>query len=317
MTPDLDVVAGVVQAAMGSPRRAVAVERLRGGTKKGVHRITLDDGSSAILYVWGATETYWPDDAASAAFTVADGIKPFAAAHSALTAAGVRVPAVHLLDASRTRYPSDVAVVEDVRGGTLEGLIERDPDAARGVVALLGGVLRLMREHRSTRFGALTAELRDPPAGAVVLDGLLRDITFAAAQVPPLRDAEARLVDVGHRLAAEIRPRDDVGLVHGELGPDHVLIDDSGRPVLIDIEGLTFFDVEREHVFLRLRFGEELYRLLAVDGLDPARLRLYRLAMHVSLVAGPLLLLRGGFPDRAFLEMLVRQHTAATLTFTR
>ncbi|MEU0751347.1 hypothetical protein ABZ476_33950, partial [Streptomyces albogriseolus] len=39
-------------------------------------------------------------------------------------------------------------------------------------------------------------------------------------------------------------PRTEHGLIHGELGPDHVLVDASGHPVLIDIEGAMFFDVE-------------------------------------------------------------------------
>jgi hypothetical protein len=59
-----------------------------------------------------------------------------------------------------------------------------------------------------------------------------------------------------------------------------------------------YFDPEWEHVFLRLRFGRD-YRFLGASGLDPDRLRLYQLAMHLSLVAGPLRLLDGDFPARA------------------
>ena len=67
--------------------------------------------------------------------------------------------------------------------------------------------------------------------------------------------------------------------------------------MIIDIEGLMYFDVEWEHVFLRLRFQDD-YRYLDQDGLDSGRLRLYALAMHLSLVAGPLRLLDGDFPHR-------------------
>jgi hypothetical protein len=101
-------------------------------------------------------------------------------------------------------------------------------------------------------------------------------------------------------LAAAVTPRSQHGLIHGELGPDHVLVDPDGQPVLIDIEGLMFFDVEWEHVFLRLRFGED-YELLERSDLDEQRLTLYMLAMRLSLVAGPLRLLDGDFPDREFM----------------
>jgi hypothetical protein len=86
--------------------------------------------------------------------------------------------------------------------------------------------------------------------------------------------------------------------------------------VLIDIEGLMFFDVEWEHVFLRLRFGEH-YRLLRADGLDEARLRFYRLALHLSLIAGPLRLLDGDFPDREPMLRIVEYNIGKALEFVR
>ncbi|MFF2063312.1 hypothetical protein ACFVWZ_16165 [Streptomyces sp. NPDC058200] len=67
------------------------------------------------------------------------------------------------------------------------------------------------------------------------------------------------------------------------------------------------FDVEWEHVFPRIRFGED-YPVLHRAGLDENRLRFYRLAMHLSLVAGPLRLLEADFPDRAFMRSVVEAH---------
>jgi hypothetical protein len=105
-------------------------------------------------------------------------------------------------------------------------------------------------------------------------------------------------------------------LVHGELGPDHVLINDRGDPVLIDIEGLMYFDPEWEHAFLRLRFGEH-YQWLRPGPLDEERVRLYSLAMHLSLVAGPLRLLEGDFPDREPMLAIVEHNINAALAFAR
>jgi hypothetical protein len=33
---------------------------LAGGSKKGVYRLTLDDGVTAVLYMWSEAENYWP-----------------------------------------------------------------------------------------------------------------------------------------------------------------------------------------------------------------------------------------------------------------
>ncbi|MGW1757875.1 hypothetical protein [Streptomyces mirabilis] len=114
-------------------------------------------------------------------------------------------------------------------------------------------------------------------------------------------------------LAETVRPRGRVGLVHGELGPDHVLVDEHGHPALIDIEGLLYFDAEWEHVFLRQRFQDD-YAALRAEGLDEDRLRLYRLAMHLSLVAGPLRLLDGDFPDPEFMRAIAEHSVGQTLT---
>jgi hypothetical protein len=81
-----------------------------------------------------------------------------------------------------------------------------------------------------------------------------------------------------------VLPRAEYGLIHGELGPDHVLIDDHGHPVIIDIEGVMFFDVEWEHVYL---------------------------------IAGPLRLLDGDFPDRVGMLEIAEYNTARALGFVR
>ncbi|MGC5004776.1 hypothetical protein [Streptomyces sp. DT203] len=107
-------------------------------------------------------------------------------------------------------------------------------------------------------------------------------------------------------------PRTQHGLIHGELGPDHVLVDASGHPVFIDIEGLMFFDVEWEHVFLQLPFGDQ-YPALSRPGLDPPRLDVYMLAMRLSLVAGPLRLLDGDFPHRTLMQEIAEHNAKEAL----
>jgi hypothetical protein len=75
-----------------------------------------------------------------------------------------------------------------------------------------------------------------------------------------------------------------------------------------------YFDTEWEHAFLRLRFGEH-YPLLARPGLDPGRLRFYRLALHLSLVAGPLRIAGTGHPDREWFRNLAEYHLRQALAF--
>ncbi|MGW1641198.1 phosphotransferase family protein [Streptomyces lavendulae] len=329
---DADVVRGAVRrehlaaaarAALGGGHRLDRVSRLRGGSKKGVYRLGFDDGSTAVAYVWDEAENFWPAARGGAADRLADPLAPasgidlFVAAHGRLEALGVRTPRLHLADRSGRWCPADVAVVEDVPGENLEALLDGDPRRAETALARLAELLDVLRGHSGPGFGRVallddggTAHGRS--CEALVLDRALADLAEAASRDARIARAAARLEDELRRLAAAVRPRAAYGLVHGELGPDHVLVDGDGQPVLIDIEGLMFFDVEWEHAFLRIRFAEH-YRRLNSAGLDERRLDLYALAMRLSLVAGPLRLLDGDFPDRGAMRAIAEHNLRRAL----
>lgn len=324
---DRDRLTAVVRDGLGSARRVDTVARLRGGTKKGVYRLTLDDGSTVVAYVWSPEENLWParsggrGDSVDDPFSDASGSHLFEAATTTLAAVGVRTPEVYLLDRGRSRYPADIALVEDFPGDNLERRLAADPATAARTVACLGEVLTVMHDHRADRFGKVAAvtgrshaPLPERSSVRVVLDRALADLAEAAGRDERIARDRVRLADLAYQLAEVVEPGTSYGLIHGELGPDHVLVDGDGAPVLIDIEGTMFFDVEWEHVFLRIRFGEH-YHLLHSDGLDERRLRFYQLAQHLSLIAGPLRLLDGDFPDRAFALAIAAHHTERALSF--
>ncbi|MCX4883356.1 phosphotransferase family protein [Streptomyces sp. NBC_00847] len=315
----LDDLAPLARAAAGPHRTLSGVTRLRGGTKKGVYRITLDDGSTAVAYVWSADEDYWdagPSDLRDP-LSHGTGLDLFTAAHDRLSAAGVRTPRLLYSDATRTHLPADAAVVEDVTGGSLAQALERHPDAARASLDLLAAQLAELHAHQGPTFGkvALVDNGGTPSARSCeqrVTDGALRDIDEIVVRDPRAAAAREQLTDTVRALMAAVRPRTRHALIHGELGPDHVLLTPDGHPALIDIEGLLYFDVEWEHVFLRIRFHEH-YEALRSPDLDEDRLRLYRLAMHLSLVAGPLRLLDGDFPDRAAFRAIAEHNLVRAL----
>jgi hypothetical protein len=298
--------AAVLRAAGLDDHRVAGVTRVRGGSKKGVYRLSRTDGSSVILYVWSGAEDYWPaapGEDATGVFGHASGIGLFERSAARLSAAGVRVPRVYLADRSRAVYPADIALVEDVRGGTLEELLAAGPRAAEPVMERLGGMLMSMWRQRSEHIGKAGADHADPGGQhgtrceQIVLGRALRQLDLAAERVPRIAAARSRLARLLRTMADAIEPRTEYALIHGELGPDHVLVNERREPVIIDIEGAMYFDAEWEHVFLRLRFGQA-YRWLRADGLDERRLRLYSLALDLSLIEGPLRLLDGDFPDR-------------------
>ncbi|GIF24423.1 hypothetical protein BJ973_007902 [Actinoplanes tereljensis] len=277
---------------------AVDLTRLAGGTKKGVYRVRLGDGGTVILYRWAAEENYWPpvgtvpDDP----FTGEAGIAEFAANHAALRDAGVRVPELLRLD-----HDGAFALVEDAGAESLERLMERDPAAAAAPLAELGAALRRMHAGVTAHYGPPTpAAGPQRPAEDMVVDRALGHLAAVADQDVRLTAERDRIEDHLRGLRAAVPPRREYALVHGELGPDHVLVNPAGEPVMIDFEGLIRFDAEWDHAWIEMRFGAD-YPRLDPGPLDPARFALYSYAQVLSLIEGPLRIAGTDFPDRQWM----------------
>lgn len=319
-----DQLTELVRVAFGPTHHLRTIARLRGGSKKGVYRLGFDDESTAVLYVWDTAENYWPEqpeglrENQTDPFADASGLNLFEASSTCLHTLGIRTPQVYFLDRSRSLFPAEIALIEDVRGGTLESRMQQDPQGAEAILDRLGAALQTMHQHQDERIGKLalvdSGEARqDRSCEQIVLDRALRHLAEAALRVERVAQTQTRMEARLHALAGQVRPRHIYSLIHGELGPDHILVNAQGDPVLIDIEGCMFFDVEWEHVFLQLRFHKH-YQWLQASKLDEQRLRFYALAMHLSLVAGPLRLLDGDFPERAFMQEIADYHLQRALS---
>lgn len=343
--PQLDDLRALVSSQFGAGRHLTALDRVTGGTKKGVFRLHLDDGTTAILYVWAPGENFWPpaQNVPDDPFTDATGADLLATSHAALTAAGVRVPHLLMLDRNTrhldprhldprhlgTRHlgvdhlgarhlGADVALVEDVGTVRLDSLLRDDPTAAVAPLAALGDALRRMHTTTAPAYGrpsdlarrAVTTGQR--PAEDVIVDRALGHLSAAARVEPRIAAEHDRIAGHVRRLRDAVAPRQVYGLVHGELGPDHVHVTPAGEPVLIDIEGLTWFDVEWDHAFLQLRFGDAYPALRPVD-LDPHRLSLYSFAQVLSLIEGPLRIAGTDFPDRQWMLELAERNIIKAL----
>jgi phosphotransferase family enzyme len=317
-----DDLSSLVSDVFGRDRRLLDLRRVDVATKKGVYRLRLDDDTDAMLYVWHPDENYWPDrKGPDDRYGDPYGLDAYVTCKARYDEAGARTAATIAIDSSHQHYPADLAVVEYLPNGTLEDLLGRDPLAAVPALDELAGYLRGMRalhHHRHGRVAHIaTGEAsQEQPPHQVVFDQALANLDEAASAVPAIAAVRGELSDRLYERIADIEPRTQFSLVHGELGPDHVMLDRDGRPVIVDLEGTTFTDVESEHVFTRMRFGSS-YDRLWTDGLDEARMSLYELAMHLSLVAGPMRMIAGDHPERDFMRQIAEANAWRIITDLR
>ena len=309
--------AAATRAALGSDRKVKGVTRLAGGTTKGVYRLTVDDDTTVIAYLWEESENYWPqavnENDVADPFSSGNSIDLFVTARSRLASLGLRVPEIYMLDRNRAYYPADIAILEDFPGEDLLAFRERDPVAAEPTLSRLREGLAAMRRYRGRAPGKVSfidagGTPRWSTSEEAVLALGLRCVAEAVERDHRIADNIEQLKDRLGELAAAVRPRAEYSVVHGELGLDHVLVDADGSPVIIDIEDLMYFDVEWEHAHMQVRLGRDWAGTVGVDDLDEARLALYMLSQRLFLVAGPMRLLDGDFPDRAFMRSIIEHN---------
>lgn len=279
--------------------------------------MTVDDDTTVIAYLWEDSENYWPQASVESdvadPFSSGNNIDLFVTARSRLASLGLRVPEIYLLDRDRAYYHADIAILEDFPGEGLLAFWERDPVAAQPTLSRLREGLAAMRDYRGRAPGKVSfIDAGGTPQWSTSEEAVLalglRCVAEAMERDRRIADNSERLKDRLGELAAAIRPRAEYSVVHGELGLDHVLVDADGSPVIIDIEDLMYFDVEWEHVHMQVRLGRDWARTVGVDDLDAARIALYMLSQRLFLVAGPMRLLDGDFPDRAFMHSIVEHN---------
>ncbi|QHW35382.1 phosphotransferase [Paenibacillus rhizovicinus] len=313
----------------GSGYRPAGISRVFGGAQKVIYDVAFANGFHCLLYVWDLNMNFFKEDILDTEGPAWNsyGADLFAMNHAFLTGNGIPTPALHALNRDQERYPFDYAFVEYMKGPKLEAYLfgsgtELATNAGagssvrtEGLMEQFADVLKRMHGIRSRSYGK--ADHRDDqlvPCHRQQLANAEKQLRFAAQHIHAVAEHEERLLRKLHELEHRIMPRQDYGFIHGELGPDHVLVKGDADLYLIDIEGASFYDVEHEHSFLHLRFGEH-YERLRDDSLDPARLAFYQLHQYLSLTAGGLKLLQRGFHDRALAQGILDSNLRRALQF--
>ncbi|MDT9725384.1 aminoglycoside phosphotransferase family protein [Xylanibacillus composti] len=305
-----------VKNVLGSSYEVKQATRLHGGAQKVIWKVDATNGFSCVLYVWELAENYFEEDIVRGGIHAQTyGSEPFRRAHDEMGKLGVRVPVLYDLNQERDKYPFDYALVEYIEGRKAESYMQHaDKRVQDDVFERLGAMVQHMHTRERKEYGVPGLEAKAADCHHILLENARIQLSYLIEHEDTIREHRNKLLDVLAELASNIRPRRRYGWIHGELGPDHVLVNDLLEPCLIDIEGAQYFDIEHEHAFLQLRFGEH-YRYFSTDRLDPDRMRFYRFHHHISLTSGGLKLLHRGFPDQAFAERLAAYHAACLLQY--
>ncbi|WP_163580622.1 phosphotransferase family protein [Gracilibacillus saliphilus] len=306
-----------MEKVFGTSYLVSSVTKIHGGTQKVVYKIECTNGFSCVMYVWDLTMNYFSEEIVNEDITERSyGSELFELNNKFLTQLGIRTPTLYDLNNEKSRYSFDYALVEYIDGQTAETYFHQHDSLIQDkLFQRIGDLLDSMHSNDSHTFGKLNHKgANTTNCHLLKMENAKRQLSYASQYVESIRTNHSKLLHALYELESRIEPRSRYGFIHGELGPDHVLVNDHLDPYLIDIEGASFFDIEHEHSFLQLRFGD-YYRYLKNDNLDPNRMLFYRFHHHISLISGGLKLLNRGFPDQEFAKGLINHHSRSALRF--
>lgn len=292
--------------------------RMYGGAQKVVYKIDCVNGFSCVLYVWDLSHNYFKEEILNNDINRQSyGSDLFEMNNKYLLQHGIRTPLLYDLDKRKEQYPFDYALVEYVDGQKAEFYFEHPDSRVRDqVFQQVGDMITRMHSQVRPVYGKVYGNEISTGGNChhIQLENAKLQLSFASQHVESIQINQDKLLNIMYELESRIRPRHEYGFIHGELGPDHILVNDKLEPFLIDIEGGMFFDIEHEHSFLELRFGD-FYRYVKNNAIDSDRMIFYRLHHHLSLISGGLKLLHRGFPDQAFAKGLIHYHTECAMKF--
>jgi hypothetical protein len=293
-----------------------SIHKMHGGAQKVVYKIDCENGFKCVLYVWDDTMNYFQQEKSeSDILDASSGADLFEINNKYFMQVGINTPKIYYLDKSKEKYPFDFAIVDYILGGDISEYFNIDFKEQHRVFNDLSATLRKMHSIKKSNYGNLKSNTPySKKCETVIFEKSIQHLTHITSYIDSIAKNKSELTNILNDLYSNIKPRDEYGLIHGELGPNHVLVDENLVPYLIDIEGAMFFDIEYEHSFLKFRFGKH-YNYMENNSLDKDRLLFYKMHLHISCVSGALKLLHRRFPHIDEVKGIIQYNSEETLKF--
>ncbi len=306
-----------VKKVFGNSYSIENVTKMQGGAQKVVYKIDCKNDFSCIMYVWDISKNYFKEEIQKEAIhSRSYGGDLFQTNNKFFKEKGIPTPTLYNMNTERYRYPFDYALVEYIDGQKSDFYFNKaDVRITSEIFRKIGNIVLEMHSYVRGTYGKVNQiGNRKGKCHEMQIKNAKSDLIYISQHLDDIQVNHSQLLDKLYELEQIIEPRDQYGFIHGELGPDHILINKNLEPYFIDIEGAEFFDIEHEHSFLEFRFGK-YYQYLKHDNLDPNRMLFYRFHHHISLTAGFLKLLHRGFPNQQLAIDVINHHSRKALSF--
>ena len=273
------------------------IDRLYGGAQKGTYKVKCINGFEFVLYIWDERTSYFSKYEDKRDLFRTRGADLFLSNHRVFENNKVPVQNLYYIDMSKEIYGFDYAFVKYISGKEIEAYMNESEVYVKQLFMALGDSIRKLHMIKRDYAGIIDEPQKEEfKCEDYILSNVENDMNYLIKNCSEIADNRNELKQSYISLYKNIKPRKEYVLIHGELGPNHVLVDESNDICIIDIECAKYFDKEYENSFLEFRFGD-YYKYLKEENLDLDRMKFYKLSHHIGCLAGAVKLTKEEYYD--------------------
>lgn len=271
------------------------MERMLGGAQKYTYLAKCTNGFAFVIYQWGEDTTYFEDNGDSAMFC-SSSAELFQKNNDLMRTHGVLTPKLFYMDRSRSTCDYDYAFVEYIDGHDMDYIMENEPDRLQKVIESLNKNIDKLHSIKNEVAGQIgRMQTSDFDILSYELEGMRANSSYLQENDKDYAKMYLQVVEKAAACVEKLEKRKEYTFTHGELGPNHVIVDKDDNAYLIDIEGAKYYDVEQELSFLDMRFDK---KIRTVDNEDNETRMLFYLIGHcLSNMRGAIELKQKGYYD--------------------
>lgn len=284
------------------------ITRLYGGTKKGTFKVDCTNEFSFILYIWDLRTTYFSNYQDKSNLFNQGGARLFAISEKVFEKEGIPTQKLYYINSTKEKYSFDYAFVQYIQGREIKRYIkEGHPSLAKHLERLSNEIKKL--HSIKSQFAGLPEDLYENNfcCEGYILERIDNDIEYLIRNSKDVALGQKEIRNCYRNLYNKIKPRKEYVLIHGELGPNHVLVGDDDKMYFIDVDRVKYFDIEYEASFLEFKFGE-YYKYLKEENLDIDRVNFYRFSHHISYLSGAYQLKETNYFEEQEIEKVIRHN---------
>ncbi|MGG7145745.1 phosphotransferase [Clostridium butyricum] len=284
-----------IKQVFGDEYELMNMEPLLGGAQKHTFLAKCKNGFSFVIYKWREDFTYFTYDSGIAIFRSSSATL-FEENNKIMIQNGVLTPRIYFVDRTRLEQNYDYAFVEYIDGVDLNHIRSKYPKRLPKAIESLTNNINKLHKVKSNRVGQVE-RMQDEKFDILsfYLENLCEDCDYLINNDKDFKKMYIYVKEKASLLVKTLSKSSEYTFIHGELGPNHVIVDKDNNAFFIDIEGAKFCDVEEENSFLKIRFNSDLKEV--ADEVDEDKMLFYHITHCFGNLRGAIELKGKGYQD--------------------